>query len=188
MVNNSQALHPNIQPLTSRPLTLGAWNIRTLQDKTDVSRPERRTALVCKELARSNIDVAALSETRLPEEGSIKETGSGYTIFWKGKNPDEPRIHGVGFAIRSQLVQQHNLIPNAISERIMSIRLPLTRDRFLSLISVYAPTLTSEEEVKVTFYNLLDRTIRAVPMLDKLVVLGDFNARVGKDHHLWGVS
>ncbi|XP_076069222.1 uncharacterized protein LOC143041277 [Oratosquilla oratoria] len=111
------------------------------------NRPERRTALVCKELARFNIDVAALSETRLPEEGNIREAGTGYTVFWKGKAPEEPRIHGVGFAIRSQLVQH--------------------------------------DEDKATFYTQLDHTIQAVPANDKLVVLGDFNARVGKDHHLW---
>ena len=185
MINNLQTRPSHIRPLTSRPLTLGAWNIRTLQDKTDSSRPERRTALVCKELARFNIDVAALSETRLPGEGSIRECGSGYTIFWKGKNPDEPRIHGVGFAIRSQLVHQHHLAPTIINERMMTIRMPLTRDSFLSLISVYAPTLTSEEEDKVAFYNLLDQTVQAVPVHDKLIVLGDFNARVGSDNHLW---
>lgn len=162
-------------------LTLGAWNIRTLQDVADTNRPERRTALVCKELTRFNIDVAALSETRLPEEGNI----TGYTIFWKGKAPEEPRIHGVGFAIRSQLVQQHNLAPTAINERLMTVRIPLTQDRHLTLISVYAPTLTSNEEDKAAFYTQLDHTIQAVPANDKLVVLGDFNARVGKDHRLW---
>ena len=172
------------QPL-SKPFTLGAWNIRTLQDKTDTNRPERRTALICKELARFNIDVAALSETRLADEGNIREAGSGYTIFWKGKATDEPRIHGVGFAIRTQLAQQHNLIPTAINERIMTVRIPLTRDRFLTLVSVYAPTLTSDDDAKASFYSQLDHTIRAVPAHDKLVVLGDFNARVGRDHRVW---
>ncbi|KAK3895118.1 hypothetical protein Pcinc_001133 [Petrolisthes cinctipes] len=104
----------------TKNLTLGAWNICTLQDVADINRPERRTALVCKELARFNIDVAALSETRLPEEGNIREAGTGYAIFWKGKAHEEPRIHGVGFAIRSQLVQQHNLAPTAINERLMT--------------------------------------------------------------------
>lgn len=151
----------------------------------NTSRPERRTALVCKELARFNVDVAALSETRLPEEGNIREAGTGYTIFWKGKAPEEPRIHGVGFAIRSQLVQQHNLAPKAISERLMTVRIPITRDRHLTLISVYAPTMTSTDDDKAAFYTQLDRTIQAVPANDKLVVLGDFNARVGKDHRLW---
>ena len=102
----------------------------------NTNRPERRTALVCKELARFNIDVAALSETRLPEEGNISEAATGYTIFWKGKAPEEPRIHGVGFAIRSQLVKQHNIAPTAINERLMTVRIPITRGRYITLILV----------------------------------------------------
>ena len=181
----SRTANTGRQPPTPRLFTLGAWNVRTLQDKPNTDRPERRTALVCKELARFNIDVAALSETRLPGEGNIREDGPGYTIFWKGKAPEEERIHGVGFAIRTHLVKQHNLIPTSISERMMTIRIPLTQDRYLTLISVYAPTLTSNDEAKAIFYSQLDHTIQAVPEHDKLVVLGDFNARVGRDHHLW---
>ncbi|XP_076061565.1 uncharacterized protein LOC143037317 [Oratosquilla oratoria] len=163
---------------SARDCTRAAGLRWSLFDVANTNRPERRTALVCKELARFNIDVAALSETRLPEEGNIREAGTGYTIFWKGKAPEEPRIHGVGFAIRSQLVQQHNLAPKAISERLMTVRIPITRDRHITLISVYAPTLTSPDEDKAAFYTQLDHTIQ-------LVVLGDFNARVGKDHRLW---
>ena len=129
--------------------------------------------------------MAALSETRLPGEGNITENGSGYTIFWKGKPPEEDRIHGVGFAIQTDLVKQHNLVPKSNSERMMTIRIPLAQDRYLTLISVYAPTLTSEDETKASFYEQLNHTIQAVHEHDKLVVLGDFNARVGRDHRLW---
>ena len=38
----------------------------------------RRNALIACELARYNIDIAALSETRLPYEGSIVQMGTGY--------------------------------------------------------------------------------------------------------------
>lgn len=129
--------------------------------------------------------MAALSETRLAGEGNITEAGLGYTIFWRGKTPNEPRIHGVGFAIKTHLVQKCNLIPTAINERIMCVRIPLTEERFTTIISVYAPTLTSDGDSKASFYNQLNQTIQAIPPTDKLVVLGDFNARVGKDHRLW---
>jgi hypothetical protein len=39
-----------------RRLILGARNIRTLQDRENIPRPERRTALISKELARYRID------------------------------------------------------------------------------------------------------------------------------------
>ena len=44
-------------------------------------RPERMTAIVGHELARYNIAVAALSETRRADTGSVKEMGVGYTFF-----------------------------------------------------------------------------------------------------------
>ena len=40
-----------------------------------------RTAPIACELARYNIDIAALSETRLPNEGSLVEMGTGYIFF-----------------------------------------------------------------------------------------------------------
>ncbi|XP_076049515.1 uncharacterized protein LOC143030242 [Oratosquilla oratoria] len=67
----------------------------------------------------------------------------------------------------------------------MTLRIPLTQNRHLTLISVYAPTLVADDNIKNSFYNLLHQTIRKVPNSDKLIVLGDFNARVGRDHHLW---
>ena len=54
------------------PLTIGAWNVRTLMDSSSSDRPERRTALVGRELDRYKVEIAALSETRLAEEGLLK--------------------------------------------------------------------------------------------------------------------
>jgi len=53
-------------------------------DSDSSDRPARRTALIAAELHRYNIDIAALSETRLADEGSLTEVGAGYTFFWKG--------------------------------------------------------------------------------------------------------
>ena len=67
---------------------VGAWNVRTLLDRSGSDRPERGTALVGKELSRYNIDIAALSETRLADEGQLTEAGCGYTFFWIGRPAD----------------------------------------------------------------------------------------------------
>ena len=50
-------------------------------DSAGSDRPQRRTALVGRELGRYGIEIAALSETRLAEIGEIKEVGAGYTFF-----------------------------------------------------------------------------------------------------------
>ena len=57
---------------------VASWNMRTLQDTVLGAR--RRTAFIACELARYNIDIAALSETRLSDKGSLVEIGTGYTI------------------------------------------------------------------------------------------------------------
>ncbi|CAH1249934.1 Hypp8727 [Branchiostoma lanceolatum] len=154
-------------------------------DHDDTERPLRRTALVSRELDRFNIDIAALSETRLAGEGSLSEVGTNYTFFWKGRDAIERRIHGVGFAVRTSIVNRYNLVPTAINERLMTLRVPLPDNNHLTLISVYAPTLDSEDDVKESFYATLNSIIQAVPSRDKLLVLGDFNARVGRDYRLW---
>ena len=77
----------------------GVWNVHTLLDRDASSRPERRDRTHLEGLGRYQIDFAAISETRLTEEGSIAEPKRGYTFFWKGKAKDENKIHGVGLAI-----------------------------------------------------------------------------------------
>ena len=72
---------------TARPLIIASWNVRTLLDRTEANRPERRTALVTRELSRYGVDIAALSETRFLDQGQLREIGSGYTIFWSGRKP-----------------------------------------------------------------------------------------------------
>nr|VZI21136.1 unnamed protein product [Spirometra erinaceieuropaei] len=86
------------------PLTLAAWNVRSLLDNPRSNRPERRTALVARELARYKVDIAALSETRFSEQGQQEEVGAGYTFFWSGRPKAERRDAGVAFAIRTDIV------------------------------------------------------------------------------------
>ena len=45
--------------------------------------------------------------------------------------------------------------------------------------------MTNPDEVKDKFYDDLDYVISAAPRTDKLVLLGDFNARIGIDHLTW---
>ena len=80
---------------------VASWNVRTLQETGLGARC--RTALITCELAIYNIDIAALSENRLPDEGSLVETGTGCTFFWSGQPTVARRIHGVGIAVRTAI-------------------------------------------------------------------------------------
>lgn len=120
-------------------------------DSEAYSRPERRTALIARELACYCINIAVLSKTRLAEEGSVDELKGGFTFFWKGKAKDEERIHGVGLASKTSVLKQLPDLPTSVNERLMKFRFPLNRTRHVTLISAYVPTFTSSDEVKKAF-------------------------------------
>ena len=85
------------------------------------------------------MDIIALQETRLSESGIIKE--KYYSFFWQGKAADETREHGVAFAIKNNLLG--SIIPlSEGTERLLKLQLQ-TSAWLVSLISAYAPTLTS---------------------------------------------
>jgi len=156
---------------------LAAWNVRTLQDNPN--NLERQSAIVAQELKRFNIAIAALSETRLPGSTQLTEHGAGYTFFCSGRPDGEPRHAGVGFAIQNRYLSLLDSVPHGVNERLMTLRLNL-KSGYVTLISAYAPTMTHTDETKEQFYEELDRLVQATPHSDKLLLLGDFNARVGK--------
>ena len=122
-------------------------------DSSNTDRPARRTALIAQELRRYNVDIAALAETSLPDDGSLTEAGGGYTFFWKRLPQTERRIHGVGFAVRNSLCGVLKEYPSGVSSRLMKLRLPLASNRYASIFSCYALTLAGSEESKDMFYE-----------------------------------
>nr|VZI42708.1 unnamed protein product [Spirometra erinaceieuropaei] len=161
------------------PHTLAAWNVRSLLDNPRCNRPERRTALVARELARYKMDIAALSETRFSEQGQLEEVGAGYTFFWIGRPKTERRDAGVAFAIRNDIVVGLPCLPQGINDRLMSLRLPLRGGgKFATIISAYAPPMSCPDvAARGKFYEDLHALLATVSKADKLIVLGDFNAR-----------
>ena len=149
------------------------------------NRPEPMTAMVARKLSRYNIDIAALSETRLAGTGDLAEVGAGYTFFWSGKAADEPREAGDGFAIPTVLISKLEALPKGINDRLMTMRIPLGGSTHLILISAYVPTMTYPEEDKEQFYQVLRDTLHSVPRNDKLLLMGDFNARTGGNSGAW---
>ena len=67
----------------------------------------------------------------------------------------------------------------------MKVRLPLCNNRHTTVFSCYAPTLDSSAEESDSFYERLDTEIQHTAVSDKIIILGDFNARVGSDCMAW---
>ena len=86
----------------------------------------------------------------------------------------------MGFAIKKDIVTKVPEMRRPASERIMTMRLPLSKDNFTTIISVYAPTMTNPDENKEAFYNQLADVLSGIPCTDKLLLIGVFNARITK--------
>ena len=164
-------------------LTIAQWNVRTLLGQEGTDRPERHPALVATELAKYNINIAALCETRFSESGSLNDLE--YSFFWSGKPEGERREAGVGFAIKKDIITKLTEMPRPVSDRIMTMRLPLSKNNFATIISVYAPIMTNPDENKEAFYIQLASVLCGIPRTDKLLLIGDFSARIGRDNDKW---
>ncbi|BHF65088.1 hypothetical protein SprV_0200809700 [Sparganum proliferum] len=120
-----------------RPLTLAAWNVRAPSGNPRSSRPQRRQALVAQELARYNVDIAALSETHFPEQDQLEEVDAKYIFSWSGRSKSERRDNCVAFAIQTDVVGRLLCLPQGINDRLMSLRLPLRGGKSATIVSVY---------------------------------------------------
>ena len=132
-------------------LKLGSWNVRTMtpgysEDLQDIN-DARKTAVINNELLRLQVDIAALQETRLADSGTLKE--KDFTFFWQGKSVGDRRENGVGFAVKNTLLKMVKPGENG-SDRLMTLHLR-TSDVPITLVSAYAPTLTSTAEAKDEF-------------------------------------
>jgi exonuclease III len=72
----------------------------------------------------------------------------------------------------------HNILFGV--DRICCLRL---KAKWLSctLINVHAPTNDKTKEIKEEFYNLLEQNMTQIAGSDIKIILGDFNAKVGKE-------
>ena len=55
-----------------------------------------------------------LSETRFANEGQLKKGKAGYLFFWSGRNSEDRREAGVGFAAKTNLISTLTNLPKGI--------------------------------------------------------------------------
>ena len=107
--------------------------------------------MVFLELKRFQVDIAALQETPKSGTGQLSDHGGGYTLYWQGRPEGQPRMHDVGFAIRSELTKYVTFLPHGINERTMKMRIFLAKNQYATVICAYAPTIDAQEETKEAF-------------------------------------
>ncbi|XP_054086336.1 craniofacial development protein 2 isoform X1 [Zeugodacus cucurbitae] len=144
------------------------WNVRTLNW-------EGASAQLVDVLIRLKADITAIQEVRWTGQGR-KKVGP-CDIYYSGHIKE--RKFGVGFVVGERL-RRRVLAFTPVDERLATIRI---KARFfnISLICAHAPTEEKDDVTKDAFYERLERTYERCPRHDVKVVLGDFNARVGKE-------
>lgn len=67
----------------------------------------------------------------------------------------------------------------------MALQLLLQNKSQVTLISAYASAMTNPNEMKDGYYEELDTLLSAVSRINKLILLDNFNTRIGCDSAAW---
>ena len=97
-------------------------------------------------------------------------------MLYAGKE-SVPRREGVGFILDKEATKSIKGY-NPMSPRVITIRLkahPIN----LTIIQVYAPTPDASDENLESFYNTVQEALDKIPPRDLLVMMGDWNSKVG---------
>ena len=141
--------------------------------------------LIISQLQKHRIQVAALSETAMYDSG-ISTIGE-YTMIHSGiSSANKTRsAHGVAICLNKEATtawKNIGAVWEPIDERILMVRLQGTPIN-VTIIAVYSPINPSGQKTAAgasdNFYINLQHTVNKVPANDLLLIMGDFNARVG---------
>jgi len=130
---------------------------------------------IAEELQKFEIDITAMQEVRWKGYGKINKPK--FTVYYSGA--EKQGEHRVGFIVTKKL-RNYCMGFGPTNERMCKLRI---RGKFynLTLISAYAPTEDAKDEVKEQFYEELNITLQQSSKHDAVIILGDFNAKVGKE-------
>lgn len=136
---------------------------------------------MCQEFRKYNFGVLGLSEVRRTGHGESRTT-SGEFLLHSGMENEHHR--GVGLLLSAH--SRRCLTDwKPVNDRIIVARFN-AYPKFLTVIQVYAPTnVPGNVDDAEEFYNRLSATLDEVARADVLVLMGDFNAKVGSDNAGW---
>jgi exonuclease III len=149
-------------------MRFGARNVRTLFKTGSLKS-------LTQQLQKYQIKITAVQETKWMGN-EIWDTKT-HTIFQSGKSNGK-REFGVAFIVNKEMKNILGCTP--VSERMCRLRVK-TRFFNLSVINVHAPTEDKDETEKDGFYNQLERTYDSAPSNDIKIIIGDLNAKLGKE-------
>jgi exonuclease III len=149
-------------------LRIGTWNVLSLY-RTGASN------ILKQEMEKVQMDLVALQEKRWLGNGTLEKKNC--VIFYSCNSVKH--VFGVGFYVNSRF-PSNILHFEPVKDRLCWIRV---RGKFRnsSIINAHAPTEDKDDEEKDEFYLELETVYSQCPRHDIKMVLGDVNAKVGKE-------
>ncbi|KAK9881036.1 hypothetical protein WA026_014379 [Henosepilachna vigintioctopunctata] len=147
-------------------IRVATWNIKSIRN---------RHQKIMKELKERNIDICALQETKKKGKGQI-DYGE-YILAYSGVDSDQNAFAGVGILIQSKY--RHSIVECVYhSERILILKFSLGK-KTINIISIYSPENCKPKREREQFFENLQNTLDKIPSDELVIVMGDFNARIG---------
>jgi exonuclease III len=130
---------------------------------------------VARELGKYKLDLVGVQEVRWEREGT--ERAEDYTFFYGTGNEDHQL--GIGFFIHKIIVSAVRRV-EFLSDRMSYI---ILRGCWCNIIvlNVHAPCDDKSDDVKDSFYEELARVFDQFPRYNMKILLGDCNAKVGRE-------
>jgi len=149
-------------------MKLGTWNVRSFYRAGYLKAAAR-------ELARYKLDVVGVQEVSWDKGGTV--SAGDYNFFYEKGN--ENHQLGTGFFVHRRLisaVKRKEFVSDSFSYIVL-------RGRWLHiiLVNVHAPCEEKSEVLKDSFYEELEDVFDHFPKYHMKILLGDFNAKVGRD-------
>jgi exonuclease III len=151
-------------------LRIGTWNTRTLY-RTGALRSLLET------VDSYRIDILAFQEMRWVGQGTLEKRS--HTVYYSCSCREH--IDGVGF-VESKRVKDLVVDFETVNARICCIRMKRKFFNYI-FINAYAPMEDKLEVDKEEFYEHLGRVYRRCPRHDVRIVMGDMNAKIGREQN-----
>ena len=125
-------------------------------------------------MARVNVDILGISELKWTGMGEFNS--DDHYIYYCGQ--ESLRRNGVAIMVNKR-VQNAVLECNLKNDRMISVRFQ-GKPFNITVIQVYAPSSNAEEAEVERFYEDLQDLLELIPKKDVLYIIGNWNAKVGR--------
>lgn len=165
---NKQKMKEKPEPKrTQKMLNLATWNVRGINNEGAVKN-------IIGEIKKYGIDILATQETNIKGE----KITSIENYMWFNGGGEKNKL-GTSFFVKADL--KSSIVDyRRINDRMSLIRIK-GKYRKITIVNIHAPTEEADDEEKQQFYEELEETYEKIPSFDIKIVLGDMNAKVGKE-------